>query len=54
MGLAFERLHSYEPAPWIFGLFMVFASILIVCLSRCRYPIERKIRAVDIPANERA
>jgi MFS family permease len=59
MGLAFERLHSYEPALWTFGVFMVLASILILCLGPYRYPIEGKTRAsgeraVDIPATERA
>ena len=28
MGLAFERLHSYEPALWSFGAFMLLASTL--------------------------
>jgi MFS family permease len=52
MGLAFERLHSYEPALWGFGAFMLVASILILCLGPYRYPAEGKAqgnqkRAVD-------
>jgi MFS family permease len=59
MGLAFERLHSYEPALWSFGAFMLLASTLILCLGPYRYPAEEKARAngaraVDIPATERA
>jgi predicted MFS family arabinose efflux permease len=30
MGLAFERLHSYDPALWAFGAFMVLASTVIL------------------------
>jgi MFS family permease len=41
MGLAFERLHSYEPALWSFGAFMLLASTLILCLGPYRYPAER-------------
>jgi cyanate permease len=59
MGLSFERLHSYEPALWSFGAFMLLASTLILCLGPYRYPVEDKTRvngerAVDIPASERA
>ncbi len=59
MGLAFERLHSYEPALWSFGVFMLLASAVILCLGPYRYPVEDKTRvngerAVDIPATERA
>jgi MFS family permease len=59
MGLAFERLHSYQPALWSFGVFMLLATALILCLGPYRYPVEdgRRVngeRAVDIPATERA
>jgi hypothetical protein len=59
MGLAFERMHSYEPTLWSFGAFMLLASALILCLGPYRYPAEGKTRAsgeqaVDIPATERA
>jgi MFS family permease len=59
MGLAFERLHSYEPALWSFGAFMLLASVLILCLGPYRYPAERQAqenqrRAVDAPVTERA
>jgi len=59
MGLAFERLHSYEPALWSFGGFMLLASAVILCLGSDRHPVEHKTRvngerAVDIPATERA
>jgi MFS family permease len=59
MGLAFERLHSYEPALWAFGVFMVVASAVILCLGPYRFPIEDQTRAsgeraVDVPATERA
>jgi predicted MFS family arabinose efflux permease len=59
MGLAFERLHSYEPALWSFGVFMLLASVVILCLGPHRYPVEDKTRAsgeraVDTPATERA
>ena len=59
MGLAFERLHSYEPALWSFGAFMILASTLILCLGPYRYPAQDKTRvkgerAVDIAATERA
>ena len=40
-GPGFERLHSNEPAFWIFGLFIVLASILIVCLGPCLADIVR-------------
>jgi predicted MFS family arabinose efflux permease len=59
MGLAFERLHSYEPALWTFGAFMLFASAAILCLGPYRYPAEERAptrdrRLVDAPATERA
>ncbi|WGD50175.1 MFS transporter [Bradyrhizobium sp. CB1650] len=55
MGLAFERLHSYEPALWVFGLLMLFASGAILSLGPYRYPVEEQRpvgaeRTVDIPA----
>jgi MFS family permease len=55
MGLAFERMHSYEPALWSFGAFMLLASALILCLGRYRYPAEEKARTgdrqvIDLPA----
>jgi predicted MFS family arabinose efflux permease len=59
MGLAFERLHSYEPALWTFGAFMLLASAAILCLGPYRYPAEERAptggrRLVDAPATERA
>jgi predicted MFS family arabinose efflux permease len=59
MGLAFERLHSYEPALWTFGAFMVLASAAILCLGPYRYPAEEKASTgdrglADAPATERA
>jgi cyanate permease len=59
MGLAFERLHSYEPALWTFGAFMLVASAAILSLGPYRYPAEEKNpggagRLVDAPATERA
>lgn len=59
MGLAFERLHSYEPALWIFGALMLFASGAILSLGPYRYPVEGQTlagagRAMDAPAAERA
>jgi hypothetical protein len=59
MGLAFERLHSYEPALWSFGMFMVVASAVILCVGPYRFPIDDQTRAsgeraVDVPATERA
>ena len=59
MGLAFERLHSYEPALWAFGISMLLATAVILSLGPYRYPVEDKTRAsekpaVDIPATERA
>jgi len=33
MGLVFERLHSYEPALWTFGVFVLLASAVILCLG---------------------
>ena len=58
MGLAFERLHSYEPALWSFGVFMVVASAVILCLGPYRFPADKtranRERAVDVPATERA
>ena len=55
MGSAFERLHSYEPALWSFGAFMVLASSLILCLGPYRYPTNEKARTgdrqvIDVPA----
>jgi MFS family permease len=59
MGLAFERLHSYEPALWMFSAFMLLASGAILCLGPYRYPPEGKTpvgagRVVDAPASEHA
>lgn len=59
MGLAFERLHSYEAALWAFGVFMLLASTLMLCLGTYRYPVNGKTSEgdelpVDIPATERA
>jgi cyanate permease len=59
MGLAFERLHSYEPALWSFGAFMLLASTLILCLGPYRYPAKGQAQgnqrsAVDAAAPERA
>jgi len=45
MGLAFERLHSYEPALWTFGAFMIVASAAILGLGPYRYPPEGKTPA---------
>jgi MFS family permease len=58
MGLAFEQMHSYEPALWLFGAFMLLASVVILCLGPYRYPVEGKTRAsgepaVGIPVTER-
>src|SRR6202166_3758978 len=59
MGLAFERLHSYEPALWMFCAFMLLASGAILSLGPYRYPVEEKTpvgarRVVDAPATEHA
>jgi MFS family permease len=59
MGLAFERLHSYEPALWTFGAFMLIATAAILSLGPYRYPAEAKIpsgagRVVDAPATGHA
>jgi MFS family permease len=58
MGLAFERLHSYEPALWTFGALMLMATAAILSLGPYRYPAEEKSPAgvglVDAPATERA
>lgn len=51
MGLAFERLHSYEPALWSFGAFMLLASILILCLGPYRYPPEEQARSQRRPSD---
>src|ERR1700759_5807035 len=45
MGLAFERLHSYDPALWAFRAFMAFASTLILCLGPYSYPAEDEAHA---------
>jgi MFS family permease len=59
MGLAFEELHSYEPALWMFSAFMLLASGAILSLGPYRYPVEEKTpvgagRVVDAPATEHA
>jgi MFS family permease len=59
MGLAFERLHSYEPALWMFCAFMLVASGAILTLGPYRYPPEGKTpagakRVVDAPASGHA
>jgi MFS family permease len=59
MGLSFERLHSYQPALWTFGAFMIVASAAILGLGPYRYPPEGKTpaeapRVVDAAAPERA
>jgi len=59
MGLAFERLHSYEPALWTFSAFMLLASGAILSLGPYRYPAEETTpagtrRVVDAPATEHA
>ena len=45
MGLAFERLHSYEPALWTFGAFMLIATAAILSLGPYRYPPEGRAAA---------
>jgi cyanate permease len=45
MGLAFERLHSYEPALWTFCVFMLLASGAILSLGPYRYPAGEKTQA---------
>jgi predicted MFS family arabinose efflux permease len=57
MGLAFERLHSYEPALWMFSAFMLLASGAILSLGPYRFPVDEKTpagagRVVDVPATE--
>jgi cyanate permease len=59
MGLAFERLHSYAPALWMFSAFMLLASGAILSLGPYRYPAEAKTpagdgRAMDAPATARS
>jgi MFS family permease len=59
MGLAFERLHSYEPALWMFSVFMLVASGAILSLGPYRFPAEGKTpadagRIVHAPATEHA
>src|SRR6202035_5890174 len=59
MGLAFERLHSYEPALWMFSVFMLVASGAILSLGPSRFPAEGKTpadagRVVHAPATEHA
>jgi predicted MFS family arabinose efflux permease len=59
MGLAFERLHSYEPALWTFSAFMLLASGAILSLGAYRYPAEEKApagagRVVDASVTEHA
>jgi MFS family permease len=59
MGLAFERLHSYEPALWTFSVFMLVASGAILSLGSYRFPAEGKTpadagRVVHAPATEHA
>jgi len=59
MGLAFERLHSYEPALWTFSVFMLVASGAILSLGPYRFPAEGKTpadagRVVHAPATEHA
>jgi MFS family permease len=59
MGLAFERLHSYEPALWMFSALMLLASGAILSLGPYRYPAEARIPAgdgqvVDAPASVRS
>ncbi len=58
MGLAFERLHSYEPALLMFSAFMLLASGAILSLGPYRYPAEAKTpagdgRVVEAPATVR-
>jgi MFS family permease len=55
MGLAYEQLHSYQPALWTFSAFMLLASGAILSLGPYRYPPEGKTpaaagRVVDAPA----
>jgi cyanate permease len=45
MGLAFERLHSYEPALWMFSAFMLVASGAILCLGPYRFPPDERTPA---------
>jgi predicted MFS family arabinose efflux permease len=57
MGLAFERLHSYEPALWMFSAFMLVASGAILSLGPYRFPPDERTpagagRVVDGPATE--
>jgi MFS family permease len=59
MGLAFERLRSYDPALWAFCAFLVLASTVILCLGPYRYPAEHQPRAgtereAAVPATKHA
>jgi MFS family permease len=59
MGLFFERLHSYEPALWMFSAFVLLASGAILSLGPYRFPADEKTpegagRVVDAPATEHA
>jgi MFS family permease len=59
MGLSFERLHSYEPALWMFSAFMLVATGAILSLGPYRYPVAQRTaagsgRVVDAPGAEHA
>jgi predicted MFS family arabinose efflux permease len=59
MGLAFERLHSYGPALWMFSAFMLLAAGAILSLGPYRYPAGAKTsagegRVADAPAAARS
>jgi predicted MFS family arabinose efflux permease len=59
MGLSFERLHSYEPALWMFSAFMLVATGAILSLGPYRYPVAQRTaagsgRVVDASGAEHA
>jgi cyanate permease len=59
MGLSFERLHSYEPALWMFSAFMLVATGAILSLGPYRYPAAQRTAAgsrrhVDASGTEHA
>jgi MFS family permease len=47
LGISFVKLHSYDPALIGFGIALLIASALVLCLGSYRYPAVRRLVGVD-------
>jgi MFS family permease len=48
LGVSFVKLHSYDPALIGFGIALVVASAIVLCLGPYRYPAEPRRSRADL------